>query len=52
MITQEQIDGFKKDLQIWYEDYVKDDCSGEWEEQLSEVFEAGYGKSWQSCFQD
>ena len=43
MFTQEQIDEFKRDLQIWYEDYVKDDRKGEWESQLRVVFFAGYG---------
>ena len=43
--TQEDIDMFKTNLQIWFEDYKKDGCEGEWESQLLEVFKAGYGES-------
>ena len=47
MFTQELIDEFKGNLQMWYEDYIKDDKTGEWELQLKEVFFAGYG-----CIED
>jgi hypothetical protein len=41
--TQDNIDDFKRDLQFWFEDYLKDGKTGEWESQLVEVFTAGYG---------
>lgn len=44
--TQKQIDAFKADLQVWFEDYEKEVGSGEWEKMLIEVFQAGYGDFW------
>jgi hypothetical protein len=43
--TQDNIDDFKRDLDVWFEDYLKDGQTGEWENQLVEVFTAGYGDS-------
>ena len=43
--TQDNIDDFTANLQVWFDDYCKDGKEGEWEDQLMEVFKAGYGDS-------
>lgn len=44
--TRDDIENFKKDLDTWFEDYLRDEETGEWKSQLIEVFRAGYG----TCF--